>query len=201
MCREADACRLCPEIPEARPVFRAAASARLLIVGQAPGRAVHASGVPWDDPSGELLRRWLELERTDFYDAARIAIVPAGLCYPGRLPRAGDRPPPPRCAALWQPRFCAALPELGLVLAVGAAALRHWLPGAGSVDAAVRRGLAQAGASAMGEAGRPLPVFPLPHPSPRNRRWLSQRPWFEEETLPRLRAELRRALAGTPAQA
>lgn len=190
--REALACRLCPEIPEHRPVFRVTAAARLLIVGQAPGRRVHETGVPWNDPSGDLLRQWLGLDREAFYGSGRIAIVPAGLCYPGSEAGKGDRPPPPRCAALWQPRFAAALPALRLVLAVGACAQRHWRPGCASVEAAVRgwrEGLAAAA------TGATPPVFALPHPSPRNRRWLSRRPWFASEVLPALRREVEAALA------
>ncbi|MDP2361578.1 MAG: uracil-DNA glycosylase family protein [bacterium] len=190
LCREAAACRLCAEVPEPRPVFQVGITARLLIVGQAPGRRVHQCGIPWHDPSGDLLRHWLDLDRAAFYDASRVAIVPAGLCWPGTIPGRGDRPPPPRCAALWQPRFAAALPRLELVLAVGAAAQRHWLPGATRVDETVR------GGERLAEVqDRRLAVLPLPHPSPRNRRWLALRPWFEAEVLPHLRRRVQRLLA------
>src|SRR5690349_15603107 len=111
--REARACRLCARQLEPRPVFRASRTARVLIVGQAPGRRVHETGIPWNDPSGDVLREWLALDRDAFYDTSRIAIVPAGLCYPGTVEGA-DLPPPPRCAALWQPRFRAALPNVQL---------------------------------------------------------------------------------------
>src|SRR5690242_13120679 len=106
---EARACRLCRGSLEPNPVFRVGARARLLIVGQAPGRRVHETGIPWNDPSGDVLRDWLQLDRDAFYDVSRIAIVPAGLCYPGTVDGA-DLPPPKRCAELWQPRFRAALP-------------------------------------------------------------------------------------------
>ncbi|MDH4323756.1 MAG: uracil-DNA glycosylase family protein, partial [Betaproteobacteria bacterium] len=117
---EARACRLCaPHLPLGpRPVFLAGASARLLIVGQAPGRRVHETGIPWNDPSGEQLRAWLRMDRAQFYDTTRVAIVPAGLCYPGSGKR-GDLPPRPECAPLWQPRFKAALPGVRLTLLVG----------------------------------------------------------------------------------
>src|SRR5436190_6277872 len=155
---EARACRLCSKHLEPRPVFRAGTGARLLIVGQAPGRRVHESGVPWNDPSGDVLRRWLALERAAFYDTSRIAIVPAGLCYPGTVEGA-DLPPPARCAPLWQPRFRAALADIRLTLLVGQYAQRFYLG-----DARKRT---------LGETVKAykeyLPeFFVLPHPSWRN---------------------------------
>src|SRR5688572_25897793 len=126
--REARGCRFCekslPQKP--KPIFRAGRTARLLVVGQAPGRRVHQTGIPWNDPSGEVLRAWLAMEREAFYDTARIAIVPVGLCYPGTVDGA-DLPPCRECAPLWQPRFRAALPEIGLTLLVGSYAQRYWL--------------------------------------------------------------------------
>src|SRR5436853_5789068 len=123
---EARACRLCSKHLEPRPVFRVGASARLLIVGQAPGRRVHQTGIPWNDPSGDVLRAWLAMDRASFYDASRIAIVPVGLCYPGTVEGA-DLPPRRDCAPLWQPRFRAALPAIGLTLLVGGYAQRFHL--------------------------------------------------------------------------
>ncbi len=118
---EIRACRLCaahlPHPP--KPVLRAGPGARLLIVGQAPGRRVHETGIPWNDPSGDRLRDWLQLDRGAFYDETRIAIVPAGFCYPG-TGRGGDLPPRPECAPLWHPRVWAGLPGLRLTLLVGA---------------------------------------------------------------------------------
>src|SRR5947209_8680751 len=113
--REAGACRTCEKhlLVAPRPVFRAEAGARLLIVGQAPGRRVHESGIPWNDPSGDVLREWLAVEREVFYDASRIAIVPAGLCYPGTVDGA-DLPPRPECAPRWQEKFRSSLPDLHL---------------------------------------------------------------------------------------
>src|SRR6266850_7876846 len=126
--KEARACRTCarflPEEP--KPIFRASKTAKLLIVGQAPGRRVHESGIPWYDPSGDVLREWLALDRQAFYDTARIAIVPAGLCYPGTVDGA-DLPPRPECAPLWQPRFRAALSDIRLTLLVGQYVQRYYL--------------------------------------------------------------------------
>src|SRR5438874_550391 len=125
---EARACTQCTlELPQApRPVFRVGRSARLMIVGQAPGRRVHESGIPWNDPSGEVLRAWLGMDRDSFYDTSRIAIVPAGLCYPGTV-NGADLPPRPQCAPRWQPRFRAALPGIQLTLLVGSYAQAYYL--------------------------------------------------------------------------
>ncbi len=180
--REAGDCRLCRRHLEPRPVFRAARSARLLIVGQAPGRRVHETGVPWNDPSGDVLRSWLAMDRGQFYDTARIAIVPVGLCYPGTEDGA-DLPPMPRCAPRWQPRFRAALPNVRLTLLVGSYAQAFYLPGRKRTMAETVR--------AFGEY---LPeFFPLPHPSWRNLLWRRKNPWFESEVLPELRRRVRDA--------
>jgi uracil-DNA glycosylase len=173
------ACRICAEhLPHPpRPVLRAAPGARLLIVGQAPGRRVHETGIPWNDPSGDRLRDWLQLDRAAFYDEARIAIVPAGFCYPGKG-RGGDLPPRPECAPLWHPRLRAALPEVHLTLLIGAYAQAYYL-------GARRQRTLTATVAAWADY---LPsLFPLPHPSPRNLMWLRRNPWFEVETLPNLR--------------
>lgn len=161
-----------------RPVLRGAPSARLLIVGQAPGTRVHETGVPWNDPSGDRLRDWLALDRAAFYDERRIAIVPMGLCYPGRDAKGGDRPPRPECAPLWHPRLRPLLPRVALTLLVGRYAQAYYLGGRakGSVTDTVR-------------AWRTfLPDFiPTPHPSWRSNGWLRKNPWFETEVLPALR--------------
>ena len=179
--KEASACRLCRKELEPRPVFRVGATARLLIVGQAPGRRVHETGIPWNDPSGDVLREWLALDRETFYDTARIAIVPVGLCYPGTVEGA-DLPPPPRCAPLWQPRFRAALPEIHLTLLVGSYAQRYYL--------AERR---QQTLTQTVRAFRDyLPeFFPLPHPSWRNKAWLKLNPWFATDVIPALRRRVK----------
>lgn len=185
--QEVRACRLCAaHLPfPPRPVLHVSASARLLIVGQAPGLRVHESGIPWNDPSGDRLREWLEMSRAEFYDATRIAIIPTGLCYPGKG-RSGDLPPRPECAPRWHPLLRGALPRIRLTLLIGAHAQAYYL--------GLRRG---ASLSETVQHWRDfLPeFFPLPHPSPRNRRWLAERPWFEREVLPALRDEVRKALA------
>ncbi len=178
-------CRLCAQaLPLGpRPVLRAGAGARLLVVGQAPGTRVHETGIPWNDPSGDRLREWLELDRQTFYDSERIAIVPMGFCYPGRG-RGGDLPPRPECAPTWHPRLLAALPRVRLTLLIGRYA-QAWYLGTG------RERLTET----VGRYRDFLPgFFPLPHPSPRNRLWLRQRPWFEEQVVPALRQEVHRAL-------
>ena len=164
-------------IPEPRPVVRAHPQARLLIVGQAPGLRVHQSGIPWNDPSGNTLREWLQIDRARFYDPTTVAILPVGFCYPGRGPN-GDLPPRPECAALWRSPLLRKLPNCRLTLLIGRYA--HHLYQAETRTLSVTETVRQAHCW--------LPrFFMLPHPSPRNRLWLRKHPWFERETLPRLR--------------
>jgi len=181
--QEARACRVCADhLPHApRPVLRAVGSARLLIVGQAPGRRVHESGIPWNDPSGDRLRGWLAMPRADFYDESRVAIVPMGLCYPGTVDGA-DLPPRPECAPLWQMRIRSQLPVIGLTLLVGAYAQAFHLGGRR------RKGMTDT----VRHFDDYLPEFmPLPHPSWRNTGWLKRNAWFEDALLPVLRARVR----------
>ena len=179
--RQAKACRLCAAHLDPNPVFRAGPKARLLIVGQAPGRRAHESGIPWNDPSGDVLRAWLALERAAFYDSSRIAIVPVGLCYPGTLAGA-DLPPRPECAPLWQPRFRAALPRIRLTLLVGSYAQAFHL------GDSRKKSLAET-VRAYREY---LPAFfPLPHPSWRNLAWRKKNPWFEADVIPALRRRVK----------
>lgn len=170
-----------------RPVVRASATARVLIVGQAPGTRVHATGIPWNDPSGERLRAWMGVDRATFYDERRIAIVPMGFCYPGKA-ASGDMPPRPECAPLWHGQLLERMPGLRLVLLAGSYALRWYLP------AWRRHGM-------TGTVRRfreiPEPFLPLPHPSGRNNGWFRRHPWLEEELVPELRRRLRQALEGT----
>lgn len=179
---EIRSCRHCADaLPhEPRPVVQAGAGARILIVGQAPGSKVHASGVPWDDDSGERLRDWTGLDRVTFYDPQRVALMPMGFCYPGKG-SGGDLPPRPECAPLWHARLLAALPELRLTLLVGQYAQGRYL------DAPKRQSLTEAVRNHSGATG---PIIPLPHPAWRVRMWIGRNPWFESDLLPRLRARI-----------
>lgn len=186
-------CRRCIDAPtgvplphDPRPVLRVSATARLAIVGQAPGTRVHASGVPFTDPSGVRLRAWMGVSEAEFYDTARISIIPMGFCFPGLDKAGGDLPPRGECAPLWRSRLFALLPQLELVLLVGMYAQRwHLGPDAGaSLGETVRdyrRVLARPGGPSC---------FPLPHPSWRNNAWLKRNSWFEAELLPDLRREV-----------
>jgi len=180
------ACTACAtELPlGARPIVQVGARARLLIVGQAPGAKVHASGVPWDDASGRRLREWLGIDDRMFYDPERVAIVPMGFCYPGRG-GGGDLPPRRECAPLWFDRVLAQLPDVELTLLIGQYAQKHFL---GSVRRAT---LTETVAAFADYAPRYLP---LPHPSPRNTAWFQRHPWFERELLPVLRQRVSSAL-------
>jgi uracil-DNA glycosylase len=165
-----------------RPVLRASATAKLLIVGQAPGTRVHESGIPWDDPSGDRLRDWLGLDRKTFYDERRIAIVPMGLCYPGRDRNGGDKPPIPECAPTWHPRVVPELTRIRLTLLVGAYAQRHYL--------GARAGKTVAKTVELWREYLPA-YLPLPHPSWRTQGWERTRPWFAKDLLPELRKRIR----------
>src|SRR5512139_2891215 len=173
------ACTVCaaslPHSP--RPILLASPTARLLSVGQAPGRRVHETGIAWNDPSGDLLRQWLGMTREQFYDVSRIAIVHTGLCYPGTV-KGSDLPPRPECAPLWHPLLRAAMPDIRLTLLIGAYAQAHYL--------GRRRGRTLADTVHAWRDFLPE-FFPLPHPSPRNRLWFKRHPWFEQEVLPALR--------------
>ncbi len=167
-----------------RPVVQAGDGARLLIVGQAPGTRVHASGLPWDDASGARLREWLGLDETTFYDPAQVALMPMGFCFPGTGP-SGDLPPRPECAPLWHERLRTALPKIRLTLLVGQYAQARYLA------ARPRRSLTEA---VRCHAKAPDGLFPLPHPSWRVAPWMRKNPWFEAEVLPLLRTKMAAAL-------
>lgn len=189
---EIRACRLCEaHLPLGpRPVLRASATSRLLIVGQAPGTKVHASGVPWDDASGKRLRTWLDMTPEVFYDETRIAIVPMGFCYPGKQ-GSGDAPPRPECRATWHPRLLPLLPDIGLTLLIGQYAQAYFL---GDRRKATLTDTVRAWREYAPD------FLPLPHPSPRNIGWFKANPWFEAEVVPALRARidaLRPARGGT----
>ena len=162
-------------------MLRAHQSARVLIVGQAPGTRVHETGIPWNDPSGDRLRRWLAIDRQRFYDERRFAIIPVGYCYPGRGP-SGDMPPRKECAELWLARLLARLPNIELTVLVGQYAQRLYL-------GRERKKTLTETVRAYREYG---PRFvPLPHPSPRNQMWLRCNSWFEAEVVPALRRACR----------
>lgn len=181
------ACRLCEEhLPLGpRPVVRAAPTARLLIIGQAPGTKVHETGIPFNDPSGDRLRDWLGIDRDTFYDASRIAIMPMGFCYPGRYARGGDLPPRPECAPAWHDQILAGLPDLRLTLLVGQYSQARYLGDrrGRNLTETVRRWRDY------------LPDYlPTPHPSWRTIGWAKKNPWFEAEVLPDLRRRVARLL-------
>ena len=192
------ACRICRDAPlgaplphEPRPVLRVSTTARLLIASQAPGVRVHASGLPFDDASGDRLRFWLGLDRATFYDESRIAIAPMGFCFPGHDAKKGDLPPRRECRAHWHDLLFAAMPQIETVLAIGRyaqdyhfARLGRPLPAGQKLDDTVRGWRAL-----VGERPR---IFALPHPSWRNTGWLKRNPWFEADVLPVLRAEAAR---------
>jgi len=182
------ACRVCEaHLPFGpRPVLRASITAQLLIVGQAPGRRVHETGVPWNDPSGERLRDWLQLDRERFYDQRHIAILPSGFCYPG-TGAGGDLPPRSECAPLWHPQLLAHLPKLRLALLIGSYAQAYYLGDR-------RKSTLTDTVRAWREY---LPCcIPLPHPSPRNQMWLKRNPWFAGEVIPFLRRTIQQVLEG-----
>ncbi len=181
------ACRLCEAHLGAgpRPVVQFSPSARLVIIGQAPGARVHASGIPWDDDSGKALRDWTGLDKATFYDPAKVALVPMGFCYPGKG-TSGDLPPRPECAPQWHDKVLATLPDDRLTLLVGSYAQDNYL------------GKAKA---SMTERVRAFAEFaprflPLPHPSWRSTGWMRRNPWFEAEVLPVLRHRVAGALPG-----
>lgn len=179
------ACRVCEaHLPLGpRPIVQAGTDARLVIIGQAPGRAVHESGIPWDDPSGRRLREWLGITPEVFYHANTVAILPMGLCFPGSGP-SGDAPPRPECAPLWHDRVLQMVPRVGLRIIIGRYAIDRYVPDAPStVTEAVRSWLDMQGGDIV-----------LPHPSPRNQRWLRNNPWFADTMLPLVQARVRASL-------
>jgi uracil-DNA glycosylase len=165
-----------------RPVVVADTAAKILIIGQAPGTRVHETGIPWNDPSGDRLRNWLRINRSQFYADPRLAIMPMGFCYPGRG-KSGDLPPRKECAPLWHDRLWAHMPKVELVLLIGQYAQGYYLSDEFKT---------------LTERVRHSPVnqrfFPLPHPSPRNQLWLKRNPWFDTDVLPLLRARVQAIL-------
>ncbi|MCH9693567.1 MAG: uracil-DNA glycosylase family protein [Gammaproteobacteria bacterium] len=179
-------CRICEaSLPcGPRPVIQVSSTAKILIAGQAPGRRVHDSGVPFDDPSGERLREWLGISASVFYNPGKIAILPMGFCYPG-TGTSGDLPPRPECAPQWRQQLLDSMPGIELTLVIGLYAQRWHLPDS-------RKNLTET-VRAWKDYGPH--VIPLPHPSPRNNIWLKKNPWFAKSLLPALRRRTRKALA------
>ncbi|MEZ5870420.1 MAG: uracil-DNA glycosylase family protein [Nitratireductor sp.] len=190
-------CRACVEAPsgkplphEPRPVVALSTTARIAICGQAPGTRVHASGVPFSDPSGERLRDWMGIGPEVFYDASRIAIVPMGFCFPGLDAKGGDLPPRRECAPLWRDRIFTLMPQIELVLAVGKYAQGYHL---GDLANATVNDTVANWCSVLAARSNPR-IIPLPHPSWRNNHWISRNHWFSNELLPELKKQVRSLL-------
>lgn len=181
------ACQICEgKLPLGpRPVFSIHPKSKILIIGQAPGTKVHATGVPWNDPSGEELRRWLNVDRDTFYNPEIFGIMPMGFCYPGRG-KSGDLPPMPECAPNWHGQLKNLMPEISLSLLIGSYAQGYYLKDR------MKQNLTET-VRAFEEY---LPeFFPLVHPSPRNRLWMKRNPWFEEKVIPELQALIHQFLS------
>ena len=195
------ACRLCVERPRGRalphepnPIFRLSPTARICIASQAAGTLAHASSIPFNDRSGERLRDWLGVTPEEFYDAARVAIVPMGFCFPGQDAKGGDLPPRRECAPLWRARIFAAMPQIELILAIGQYAQDWHL---GPMRKASLTETVASWRDLVDMPDRPR-IVPLPHPSWRNNGWIRRNPWFEAELLTVVRAEVRRLLGSDP---
>ena len=196
--QEIRTCRVCRDEPkygaalahEPRPVCVARKSARVLIAGQAPGTRVHESGIPFNDPSGDRLRRWMDVERDVFYDDRRIAIVPMGFCFPGLDAKGGDLPPRRECRELWHDRVIASLADVRIALVIGQYAHAFHLGPLRekSLTATVQKW------RSLRDAVPGFVTYALPHPSWRNNAWLKKNPWFERDLLPALRLDLARVL-------
>jgi uracil-DNA glycosylase len=180
-------CRLCEEhLPLGpRPVVQADSKARILIVGQAPGRKVHETGIPFNDPSGDRLRDWMGIDRDIFYDAKQIALLPMGFCYPG-TGKSGDLPPRPECAEAWREKLLAGLPKVHLTLVIGQYAHRYHFA---ERQSKTLTDTVKAWREFSGEG-----LIPLPHPSPRNNIWLKKNEWFEKEVLPTLKSQVKKLI-------
>lgn len=179
-------CNLCADLPLGpNPIFQIGSSARILVVGQAPGRITHNKGIPFDDPSGNRLREWMGVDRETFYCASKIAILPMGFCYPG-TGKSGDLPPRPECAEQWRHLLLKRLPNIETIVVIGRYAM-DWHLGdqqEKTITATVKNWQ------------RFWPTYiPLPHPSPRNNRWLKNNPWFLEEVIPVLQKRVAALLA------
>ncbi len=186
--KEIRSCTICPLENGHRPILQASAKSRILLIGQAPGRKVHETGIPWDDPSGRNLRKWLGVSEEQFYDPDIFALVPMGFCYPGHSAGAkpSDLPPRPECAPKWHDLLLEQMPEIQLTLLFGQYAQKRYL-GDRMKDSLTET---------VQNYQEYLPDFlAMPHPSPRNGIWLKKNPWFEEEVLPELKQRIRKAVS------
>lgn len=182
-------CTLCKDfLPnDPLPVVNASAKSKILVVGQAPGRLVHESGIPWNDPSGNRLRDWLEVDRDTFYNPDIFALIPMGFCYPG-TGKSGDYPPRKECAPQWHDQLLTAMPNIQLTLLIGAYSQKYYL------GKYMKKNLTET--VRLTHEYHPKYIA-LPHPSPRNNIWMKKHPWFQKEVLPLLRTSMRTALSNT----
>ncbi|HMC01716.1 MAG TPA: uracil-DNA glycosylase family protein [Flavobacteriaceae bacterium] len=179
-------CSICKEhLPLGpNPVVSAHPKSKIVIIGQAPGTKVHASGIPWDDASGKQLRKWLDVSDKDFYDATKFAIIPMGFCYPGKG-KSGDLPPRPECAPQWHQTLLDKMPDIELIILIGMYAQNYYLKDKAKTTLT----------NTVKNHQEYLPYyFPLPHPSPRNRFWLSKNPWFEDEVVHELKKRVKKLI-------
>ncbi|HLV48833.1 MAG TPA: uracil-DNA glycosylase family protein [Aliidiomarina sp.] len=189
LAKEVRQCTICKEhLPLGpRPIIQLHEQSRILIAGQAPGRKVHETGVPFDDPSGDRLREWMGISKEVFYDEKQVAILPMGFCYPGKG-KSGDLPPRPECAPKWRKPLLSGLENIQLTLVIGQYAMAYHLPSEGKKVTEI---------VANWQAHWPN-IIPLPHPSPRNNIWLKRNPWFADEVLPKLRERVAQLLSKSP---
>lgn len=184
--QEVRACTLCKaDLPfEPKPVLRPSRTAKIIIVGQAPGTKVHNTGIPWNDPSGDKLREWMGVDRDIFYDDAKIAIMPTGFCYPGKG-KSGDLPPRPECAPTWHPQLLKLMPQIELMLLIGMYSQKYYLQDKN------KKTLTETVKAWKDYAPYYLP---MPHPSPRNKLWLKKNAWFEKDIVPVLKRRVKKLI-------
>lgn len=178
-------CNICQDLPLGpRPVVTAHPKSKIIIIGQAPGTAVHKSGIPWDDKSGNNLRSWMDIDKDTFYNTKKIAIIPMGFCYPGKG-KSGDLPPRKECAPQWHEILISQLKDVELMLSVGKYAQDHY------IGKASRRTLTDTVRNYKDYLPR---YFVLPHPSPRNNIWQAKNKWFKRDVLPDLKVVISEVL-------